>query len=138
MKAFFCALLVALAAALPSAAQALPDELSINDEAYERPRTAAGIRRELAQCLRARACRSVYLETCTMCIASAQAERGGYSIMIRTGQPGPEYDLYDRRRGRTAGRLFSAADMIAIFAAQVSGARLRYVGTIERPDETTQ
>lgn len=138
MKAILSAMLLVFAVALPSAARAVPDELQINDESFERPRSAAGMRRELAECLRAGACQSVYLETCSMCIASARAERGGYAIMIRTGPPGPEYDLYDRRRGRTAGRLFSAADMIAIFASQVSGPRLRYVGTIERPDETTQ
>ncbi len=134
MKSFLSVLFVGLVIAAPVAAQPMPGSLSINDGELVRVTSAAAVRRALSRCGRAGACTGVYLETCQMCILSAQARRGGFAITSRLGPPGPEYDLYDRRTGRARRRVFSAADMIAIFAAYVSGPEPRFVGSIRIRD----
>jgi hypothetical protein len=124
----------ALASAAAASAQAMPGMLSVNDGEAVRVASAAAVRRALARCARAGACASVYLETCSLCILSAEARRGGFAITSRLGPPGPEYDLFDRRTERARRRVFNAADMIAIFAGYISGPRPRFVGSIQIRD----
>jgi len=127
-------LALALVTATAAAAQPMPGMLSINDGEPVRVASAAAVGRVLQRCARPNGCTSVYLETCQMCILSAQARRGGFAITSRLGPPGPEYELFDRRTGRARRRVFNAAAMIAIFAAYVCGPEPRFVGSIRIED----
>lgn len=130
---------LALLIAAPAAAQPMPGMLSIDEGTPVRVASAAALRRALARCTRPNGCRSVYLETCQMCILSARAERGGFSITTRLGPPGPEFQLFDNRPGPAGTRSFVASEMIEIFAAYIAGDDdPLYVGTTPIQDETTQ
>ena len=126
--------------AAPAAAQTMPGMLSLDDGEPVRVTSAAAVRRALRKCGQTVGCTSVLLETCDRCILSAAADEGGYAIRTRLGPPGPEYALLGlrQRRSRSGDYLFTAAEMIEIFAGYLAGRQPAYVRSVEIPDETTQ
>jgi hypothetical protein len=117
-----------LAVATPAAARPSRAQLTIDDDAPVRVTSGREVRRALARCARPDACSTLVLEDCDRCILSSSAEAGGFSIYIRHGPPGPEYLLFDNRPGRGNTAIFSAADMIEIFAGYLHGRTPGYVG----------
>ena len=126
-------LIVAAPAVARTEAQA--GMLTIDDGTPVRVASAAAVRRALARCSRPHVCTSLMLETCDRCIMSAEAHGGGYAVQTRLGPPGPEYDLFDTRRGRVRGRVFTPVQTIALFASYVSGLQPRHVGSIRTADQ---
>ena len=134
IKSLFLAVSLILAA--PAGARpATPGMLTIDDGAPVRVTSAAAVRRALVRCGRPHACASLMLETCDRCIMSAEAQGSGFAIHTRLGPPGPEYDLFDTRRGRTRGRVFTPAQTIALFASYVAGPQPRHVGSVRSADQ---
>ena len=126
--------------ATPASAQTMPGMLSLDDGDPVRVASAAAVRRALRNCGQTVGCISVLLETCDRCILSAAADEGGYAIRSRLGPPGPEYALSGprQRRSRSGDYLFTAAEMIEIFAGYLSGRQPSSVRSVEIPDETSQ
>ena len=128
---------LALALTAPAAARrgGPPQMLGVDDAAPVRVASEYSVRRVLRRCVGPTGCASVLLESCDRCILAATREGGGFAISMRLGPPGPEYDLVDSRAGREHARIFSAADMVEIFAGYVNDGRLPFAGTIEREGE---
>jgi hypothetical protein len=117
-----------LAGAAAASEPPMPGMLSIDDGEPVRVASAAAVRRDLARCARPNGCTSVMLETCDRCIMSAQTQGGGFVIRSRLGPPGPEYELYDNRPRHEGSKIFSAEELIEIFASYIDGPRPSYVG----------
>jgi len=136
MPARLIALLAVLLAGAPAAAAPpMPGMLSINDGDPVRVASAAAVRRAFALCARPNGCTTVMIETCDRCIMSAEAQGGGFVIRSRLGPPGPEYELYDNRPRHEGSKIFSAEELIEIFASYISGPRPSYVGAAHAAEE---
>lgn len=128
---------LALAVAAPAAAQGTAGMLTIDDDSPVRVTSAAAVRRAMRGCGRSVGCIRVMLETCDRCILSAEGDEGGYVIRSRLGPPGPDYDLVGQRtaRGRYGIYVFTAAELVEIFAGYISGRQPGYVRAVEVADE---
>ena len=114
--------------------------ITIEGSESVRVANAAAVRRALRPCTRALGCLSVTIETCDRCILSAARDEGGFAIQSRLGPPGPDYDLVGQRaaRGRYGIYIFTAAEMIDIFAGHVSGRRPGYVRAVPTRDGSAE
>lgn len=120
-----------LLTALLLATAAPPDAatLEINGRSGQQIISVPQLRAALARCGRAIACGDLSIETCDRCYVAAEAVRGGYTIILRTGPPGPLYRLYDKRKRGLAATVFTLRQLTDIFATQLGAPDPAYLGT---------
>ena len=99
--------------------------LTIDDRDVGTVRNGRDVRRALARCNPPRTCRYVGLERDPQINYAAEFERGGFSIVHRSGPPGPLWDAKRRVRGNL--RQFSTREMIRITADYIDGKRSPFV-----------